>query len=142
MDFHGNMKTNGYAASIGDKSKELSVEVNHPELASEIENLYNDVKSQHGDNPNAHFGAWIENGKIIVDASHVSNNLNQSLYAGIANQQDAIGDLAKYAKGEDGTIRITPSVFSSLEPLSSGSLKAYNSPFRTWREVKDYYKNK
>ncbi|MFW0861924.1 MAG: hypothetical protein AAGT88_07575 [Dethiobacter sp.] len=66
----------------------------------------------------------------------------QSIYDGIIKRQDAIGDLGRYARGEDGTIYITKEIVDSLEPVSRRGLREAGSSFGDWEEVISYYTGK
>jgi len=137
----GKIKTDGYAFSIQDKAAEVRIK-NDPNFDQRFIDQFNKTKAQHGGDPKAHMGGWMDNGDFVADTSSVSNNLKESLYDAIIKRQDAIGNLARYTANQDGNIFITRSLIDSIEPLSRGSLKASKSTFRDWDEVKAYYNAK
>jgi hypothetical protein len=141
LDFNGNKVTEGYAFSMLDKADEsrLTIDDNFDRIFID---KFNELKEKYGSNPNAHMGGWTDNGQFVVDVSNVSKDLTQSLYDAILKKQDAIGDLAKYAKGEDGTIYISKAYIDSLKPLGRGSFESSQSPFKDWQEAVDYYTGK
>ena len=138
VDFDGNLVDKGYAFSILDKADEVSLPLDENFDKMFIEH-FKKMKAQYGDDPKANLGGWIENNQFIADVSSVNNNYKQALYDGILKKQDAIGDLARYAKGEDGTIYITKEVIDSLEPLPRGSFEGGKSSFDSWEEAVEYY---
>ncbi|KKT20880.1 MAG: hypothetical protein UW04_C0018G0003 [Parcubacteria group bacterium GW2011_GWB1_43_8] len=72
----------------------------------------------------------------------MGEDILQSIYDGIIKGQDAIGNLGKYARGEDGTIFTTKEIVAGLRPLSGRSLRDSKSAFRSWAEVVSYYGEK
>src|SRR3990167_8867494 len=140
-DFNGNIINKGFAFSVLNKVDETRIPLNKLSSKSFIK-TFNALKNKYGDKEGLHFGGWVEDNVLIVDVSAVSNDVTKSIYDGIIKKQDAIGDLAKYAKGEDGTIFISESIIDSLQPISRGSLESSASSFRNWEEVPSYYRSK
>lgn len=141
-DFKGNIIDKGYAVSILNKADETRLPINNDFDKAFIE-TFNKMKAQYGSSAGAHFGGWVdETGDLVVDISKLTDNIKESIYDGIIRKQDAIGDLGRYSKGEDGTIYISKEIIDSIEPLSSRSLADSKSPFKSWDEVVSYYKSK
>ena len=138
VDFKGNIKREGYAFSILDKADETRLAVDD-NFDSNFINLFNKYKAKYSSNPKANFGGWDDKGEFVADVSYVSNNLKESIYEAILKKQTAVGDLGKYAQGQDGTINISQSIVDSLQPLGGGSFKAGKTTFRNWEEVRNYY---
>lgn len=141
VDFKGNIVKEGYASSMLDKNDENVIPLDNNFEQTFIDH-FNALKKKYESNPLVHVGGWERDGQFIADASHVTNNLKESIYDGIIKRQDAIGNLGKYAKGEDGTIFITKKDIASLEPLSGGSLGSGKEAFKSWEEVVNYYTEK
>jgi hypothetical protein len=138
-DFNGNIKNSGYAFSILDKADETQIPAGD-NFEEDVWNKYNELGKNYSNNPNAHFGGWTnENGNFIVDVSHVTDDLKQALYDASLKRQTAIGDLAKYAKGEDGTINITKAHLDSLQPPEGSVFEGNKTAFKNWEEVKQHY---
>ena len=103
---------------------------------------FNNFKKKYGDDTNTFLGGWTENEKFISDIVYHSKNLKQSLYEGILKRQTAIGDLAKYDAGKEGTINISKEIVNSIKPLGRGGFKEGKTIFKNWDEVKRYYSEK
>jgi hypothetical protein len=141
VDYNGNKVTTGYAFSTLDKANETALTMDE-NFDSIFVDKFNEFKAKYGADSTNNFGGWVQDGKFIVDNSYVSQDLTQSLYDAILKKQDAVGDLAKYASGQDGTIYITKENIASLQPLGRGSFESSQSPFRDWQEAVDYYTGK
>lgn len=115
-DLHAKIMASGgvtYQMDSGN-SPMTGYSVSHEGAARDVQNLQpSDVAKYLMDNaamlhdPTNHFGAWKNpNGSHTLDVSKVHWNEAAAVKHGIANRQDAYGDLAKYARGENGTINL------------------------------------
>ena len=141
VDFNGNIIKDGYAFSILDKTDEVTLTIDKKFDTMFIE-IFNNFKNKYKNKKDVYFGGWVEGNKFIFDIVYQSKSLKKSLYEGILKRQTAIGDLAKYNTGKDGTINISKEIIDSIEPLSRGSFKESKTIFKNWNEVKSYYSKK
>lgn len=81
--------------------------------------------------PGTGFGGWVDNGKAYIEPTTLVADRDAAMALGKQRGEKAIGDLAKYASGEDGTIPLgenwlqphisveEPSILRKVEPVSA-----------------------
>lgn len=115
----GKFVAKGFAVALG---KSANVE---PFVVSELtpETIGDFLtKNQHffAENPEVKIGAWKDDasGKIYLEPSQVVPDRKTAVALGRERQELAVGDLGKYARGEDGTISLESVRFEHRSPVA------------------------
>lgn len=98
----GQAVTSGFAVGAGDQLGKL---LKHP-----VDQLSPDVIAKYlRENKlpkNTILGGWVDNGHVYIEPSTLVKDRAKAIKLGRERGEKAVGDLAKYASGEDGTINV------------------------------------
>lgn len=74
-------------------------------------------------NPNYHMGGWVDDGKAYIEPVEVFSKRGAAVKAGMQAGEAGVGDLSKYAKGEDGFIPTGGSAETAQSAEQAAALK-------------------
>jgi hypothetical protein len=114
----GKFVTKGYAVALGKDAnvEPFVVDALTPET---IQQFLTQNQRFFAANPDVKIGAWKDDaGKIWLEPSEVKANRREAVALGVERNELAVGDLAKYARGENGDIPLERLRFEHRSPVA------------------------